>query len=183
MNGDIGSIISELQQAICAQTSRLHRVALRIVGNSSDADDVVQEACLQAIRNQDQIRNDGKYVSWLHRITVNCGIDFLRKNKRSDNMKEPLSHQINDFYDNRQDPPEQLVEQKELFHMAVRFVEELPNDCRMSFILTQMDGYTYLEVSEILNVPRGTVASRVCRAKKLLLSQMNATEISKGEEV
>ena len=66
------------------------------------------------------------------------------------------------------------AEKRELHGIAVALVESLPDDCRAAFILTQLDGYSYDDAAIIENQPRGTMASRVFRAKKMLLEQMNA---------
>jgi RNA polymerase sigma-70 factor (ECF subfamily) len=66
------------------------------------------------------------------------------------------------------------AERRELYEIAYDAVESLPDDCRIAFILTQLDGYSYDEAAAIEAQPRGTMASRVYRAKKILLEQMNA---------
>ena len=58
--------------------------------------------------------------------------------------------------------------------MARRLVDQLPDDCRLAFALTQLDGYSYDEAAEIEGRPRGTMASRVYRAKRILLKKMHA---------
>jgi RNA polymerase sigma-70 factor (ECF subfamily) len=69
--------------------------------------------------------------------------------------------------------PAERAEQGELYGMALDLVAALPDDCRSAFMLTQLDGYTYDEVAAIEALPRGTIASRVYRARKILMEQMN----------
>ncbi|VAX35841.1 hypothetical protein MNBD_PLANCTO02-3196 [hydrothermal vent metagenome] len=197
MNNNNGKITPNDIEGMGVYRPRMYRVALRIVGNSGEAEDVVQEASIRVIQKWDQVREGIKFVSWLHQVTVNCAIDLIRKRKKTISLSEPLSEAVlgfkchrrqnndsqnNCFHDRCEASPDYLVEQQELFQLALGFVEQLPAECRTSFILTQLDGYTYDEVAEIQNVPRGTIASRVYRARKQLLSQMNDKMNLEGEK-
>ena len=64
------------------------------------------------------------------------------------------------------------MEQAEMCRLAMELVETLPEDCRAAFVLTQLDGFSYDEAALIEDQPRGTIASRVFRAKKLLLAEL-----------
>ena len=66
-----------------------------------------------------------------------------------------------------------IAERREMYAMAMAMVHRLPDDCRTAFILTQLDGYSYTEAAEIEKQARGTIASRVNRAKRILLDQLN----------
>ncbi len=78
--------------------------------------------------------------------------------------------QISRSEDKPSDPTNK--ERRELFKIAMGVVESLPDQCRLPFVLTQLDGYSYDEASEITSMPRGTVASRVARAKQTLLERI-----------
>ena len=69
--------------------------------------------------------------------------------------------------------PAERAERNELYHLALGLIAELPDDCRSAFVLTQMDGYTYDEAAAIEEIARGTVASRVHRARQILLERMS----------
>ena len=69
--------------------------------------------------------------------------------------------------------PAERAEQNEAYRLALGLVAKLPDDCRSAFMLTQLDGYTYDEAAAIENLSRGTVASRVYRARQILMEQMN----------
>ena len=69
--------------------------------------------------------------------------------------------------------PAEHAEQNESYRLALTLVAGLPEDCRSAFMLTQLDGYTYDEAAAIENLSRGTVASRVYRARQILMEQMN----------
>ncbi|MBS0261231.1 MAG: RNA polymerase sigma factor [Planctomycetes bacterium] len=162
------------RDALLSQIPRLFRVALRIVGHHHAAEDVVQEVCVKILEQKSGFRWNGETppISWLHRVTVNCAIDRVRR----ENLEE-RSRSVIDGATFREPPPgpDQIAEQNELAQRALAQVANLPNDCRLSFILTQLDGYSYDEAAEIEAKPRGTVASRVARAKALLLAALSET--------
>jgi RNA polymerase sigma-70 factor, ECF subfamily len=161
-------------QELADHLPRMYRVALRIVGCEDAARDVTQNACVKAIRAAEQFDGRATLATWLHRITVNCAHDHLRGKKRFDrnhagwNGDAMLAVALRDI-----DPAEN-AEQKDLYRLAIRYVADLPDDCRSTFVLTQLDGYTYDEAAAIENLARGTVASRVFRARQMLLKQMNS---------
>jgi RNA polymerase sigma-70 factor (ECF subfamily) len=150
---------------------RMYRVALRIVFDSDRAHDVVQDACVKALRKIDNFNGDASLASWLHRITVNCARDHMRGNHREKKKIEAFGLRV------VQSPgsalsPAGAIEQREMIDMVLQQIQLLPDDCRTAFVLTQLDGYSYDQAGEIEDQPRGTVASRVFRAKQLLLKRM-----------
>jgi len=159
---------------ISQHVPRIYRVALRILGDHDRAQDVAQETCLKALRGIKKFDGRSSLSTWLHRIAVNCALTHLRQDKRQAGSRVDLDGEVAEVLVAVGGRPAGNVEQAELQRIASSLVGALPDDCRTAFVLTQLDGYDYDAVSEILNVPRGTVASRVYRAKKILLEQMNA---------
>ncbi len=151
---------------------RMYRVAYRLLADADKAHDVVQEACVKALAGMGRFNGQATLATWLHRITVNCAKDAVRSHDRAKNARAALQSQtINDA---TPPSPALAAENKELGDLAWRLLEELPDDCRAAFALTQLDGYSYDDAAEIQGQPRGTIASRVFRAKRILLEQMNA---------
>ena len=150
----------------------MYRVALRMLADADRAHDVVQEACIKALAKGGAFDGRARLATWLHRITVNCAMDTMRAEVRGDNTRDRL--QAESVGRQPTHSPAEGAETRELTDLAWRLLDRLPEDCRRSFVLTQLDGYTYDEVAEIEEQPRGTIASRVFRAKKMLLNQMNA---------
>ena len=151
---------------------RMYRVALRLLGNSEKAEEAVQNACVKALQNRNRFDGRASWTTWLHRITVNCCLDRMRNDDRarvrSINPNEELAGMA--LY--LQATPAMVAEWREMHEIASTLVESLPDDCRAAFVLTQLDGYTYDQTAEIEGLSRGTVASRVHRAKKLLLAAL-----------
>lgn len=151
---------------------RMYRVALRIVGDVDRARDVAQDACVRALRGMTGFAGRSSLVTWLHRITVNCAMDHLRHVERTTSTRVEMSVELAGIPASLSAIPSVQVERRELFERAVELVERLPKDCRSAFTLTQLDGYSYDDAAVIEGQPRGTIASRVYRAKKILLEQM-----------
>ena len=153
---------------------RMYRVALRIVGDPHTAEDVVQNACAGALRRSGQFQGRSLPSTWLHRITVNCAIDLLRRKGREPDMSSDVNGFLDGMVRCMASNPVREIEERELSRLAAAMLETLPDDCRSVFVLTQVDGYSYDEAAAIEDLPRGTVASRVFRAKRLLMEQVNA---------
>lgn len=153
---------------------RMYRVALRIVGDLDEAQDIVQDACVKALRRMGSFDGRAALATWLHRITVNCARDHLRAQRRAVRNGVSMNDEIAGMLTATQLLPSDKAERRELHDIASTLVKSLPDDCRIAFTLTQLDGYSYDEAAIIEDQPRGTMASRVFRAKKILLEQMNA---------
>ena len=162
------------RDSLTVQIPRLYRVALRILGNHHSAEEIVQEVYVKVLEQKEgwRLNGDAQPTTWLHRVTVNCALDRVRRERLAEQ-----SRQMIDAGCVRQPlpTPDQVVERQELFRLAMAQVAALPDDCRMAFVLTQLDGYSYDEAAEIEGKPRGTIASRVARAKALLLVALSET--------
>ncbi|HET6430378.1 MAG TPA: RNA polymerase sigma factor [Phycisphaerae bacterium] len=152
---------------------RMYRVALRMVGDDDGAGEVVQEACVKALRAMGRFDGRSALSTWLHRITVNCAMDHLRRIERAGGREISLDPDGAALLVSAQPPPSATVDQRETIARMMAHIADLPDDCRCVFVLTQLDGYSYDDAARIAGQPRGTVASRVFRAKKLLLSQLS----------
>ncbi len=149
----------------------MYRVALRMLGSAEAAQEVVQEACVKALRSLPAFDGHARLSTWVHRITVNCAVDHLRSRQRA-RTETPL--ELAGLVDGPGASPAAQAERNEITRMAVEQLALLPDDCRRAFILTQLDGYSYDQAARIEKQPRGTIASRVFRAKKILLEQLNS---------
>ena len=158
---------------LAGQASRMYRVALRILGNPDAAREVAQDACVKALRGEEHFDGRSTLATWLHRITVNCAHDYLRKNRRIDRGRADWDNDTMGMLAAIDVSPAERAEQTETYRLALSLVAGLPDDCRSAFMLTQLDGYTYDEAAVIENLARGTVASRVNRARRILVEQMN----------
>jgi len=152
---------------------RLYRVALRIIGNHHTAEEIVQEVCVKVLEKKEHLQFNGaaQPTTWLHRVTVNCALDRVRRENLELRSRQTIDAGIHQPLA----APDQAAEQREMFRLATAQVATLPDEYRMAFVLTQIDGYSYDEAAQIEGKPRGTIASRVARAKALLLEALSET--------
>jgi RNA polymerase sigma-70 factor, ECF subfamily len=162
-----------LTTEIAGQLPRMYRVALRIVGNTDIAQEVAQDACVKALRGAGRYDGRAALATWLHRITVNCAHDHLRKSRQMERGRIGLDGDTLGMLAMLEAGPAKQAEQNETYRHALGLIAALPDDCRTAFMLTQMDGYTYDEAAAIESLSRGTIASRVYRARQILMEQMN----------
>ena len=164
---------NRLATEIAGQTARMYRVALRIVGSADVAQEVAQDACVKALRGADAFDGRSALPTWLHRITVNCAHDHLRRSRQIDRGRTDWDGDMLGMLTMLEAGPAKQAEQNETYRMAMSRIAALPDDCRSAFVLTQLDGYTYDEAAGIEKLSRGTIASRVYRARQILMEQMS----------
>jgi RNA polymerase sigma-70 factor, ECF subfamily len=162
-----------LATEIAEHIPRMYRVALRMLGCPEAAKDIAQNVCVLALRGAQKFAGRSDLATWLHRITVNCARDHLRRSCRRDRDRADWDCDTLSMLVVLDAGPAEQAERKETYILALNLVAKLPDDCRTAFVLTQLDGYTYDEAAAIENLSRGTIASRVYRARKILITQMN----------
>ena len=155
---------------------QLYSAALRMTRNSADAEDVVQETFLKAYRAYHTFQAGTNLKAWLYRILTNTYINRYRKQVRRPN--EVDFGEVEDLYlYKRMGSVEsgraaRSAEDQVLEHFVdadvKAAVEELPDHFRMPVLLADVEGFSYKEIAEILDVPIGTVMSRLHRGRKAL---------------
>ncbi|MDR3709391.1 MAG: sigma-70 family RNA polymerase sigma factor [Capsulimonadaceae bacterium] len=146
-----------------------HNLARWLAHDAHDAEDIAQEAALRAYRFIDDCRGSDPRA-WLLSIVRNTAYAFLKKRKRNaDALAEMILSPL-EAPDERN--PETLVMRK-LDAAAIRSgLDEIPAEYREILVLREMEGMAYKEISEIVDIPIGTVMSRLARARKLLRAQL-----------
>ena len=142
---------------------RLRRYARTLTKDPERADDLVQAACERALNRLDQLRQGTRLDSWLYRIIYTRWIDRLR---RSSTRSAGLVVLSNDNQtDTAADHPGARLDAAIDLRNALR---TLPKEHNVALMLVCVEGYTYAEAAAVLEVPAGTVASRVARARNML---------------
>ena len=152
-----------LRQEIVSFLPRLRRFAGGLAGDPDKADDLVQAACERALGRLGQVRAGTRLDSWLYRIIYTRWIDKLRRGKtRSANLVVMNNENIsNNTTASSTRHLNTVVDIKTALN-------RLPEESRAAIMLICVEGYSYSEASAVLNVPAGTVASRVARARMML---------------
>ena len=141
----------------------MYNTTLRIVGDSDDAEDVMQEAFLKAFLKLDSYRGEVSFGAWLKRIVINKALDFLRLKKEKLSLED--AGEIGEIEDEPDDSPE-VEYQAEAIKRAIYM---LPEGYRIVLSLILLEGYDHEEVSGILNISNATSRTQYHRAKKRLI--------------
>lgn len=157
----------------------------RTLGYSEDAEDIAQETFIKAFTNIKKFKEESKFSTWLSRIAINLCMDkFRAKSSREENIEEGVWLTIpqNSYYD-----PEETVERLEIQEKIRKAVASLPTELRVVFVLREFEDLSYEEISKMLNIPIGTVESRLYRArmklKTLLNDLISVEEVTENSEV
>lgn len=153
-----------VKDSIAKSRDRLYRVALAWCGDKMLADDLVQETMKAAIINGAQLRDKSRLSAWLYSILHNNWCQHLRKAKPS--------AELDDQFPSEGLEPLGACEELEIVERVRFVVASLPVDQRQVISLVDLEELSYCEVSQALNIPIGTVMSRLHRARKNFLARM-----------
>jgi RNA polymerase sigma-70 factor (ECF subfamily) len=150
------------EELVMTYQHRVFGVALRMLGNRAEAEDVAQEAFVRAHRALGAFRGDAKLSTWLYAITSRLCLNRLASGERR------LTRQNEDALLRLSDAgprPDAALERRELETALGRAIAELPEDRRIVVVLRDLEGLSYEEIAEVLELPLGTVRSRLHRAR------------------
>lgn len=150
----------KLDQQLSEYRPRLHRLAHSWCGDKMLADDLVQETLNKSIIKQHQLKDFSRMEAWLFRIMHNCWMEYIRAKKPALDIDD-IS-----LLDN-ETPETQLSKQQVIFRIR-QAIAKLPLTQRQVITLIDLEACSYAEVSEILDIPQGTVMSRLSRAREAL---------------
>ena len=142
----------------------VYRLAYRMCGNAYDADEAAQEAFVAAWRALPNFRGDAKFSTWLYRLTTNAAIDVMRREKRHQTVGDGEMIEVADDADS----PQETVERTEQQEAVQKALSTLSEEYREVLLLRYMEELDYAEIAEVLQLPSGTVKSRINRAKAAL---------------
>lgn len=151
----------ELRQKLEESRPHLFRVAYAWCHDASIADDLAQETLSKGLRLINQLRDPEALYAWLFRILNNCWHDHLRK------RRDMVEFDENEFI--HPSTPETLVAQQQKVRQVRDAIANLPVNQRQVVTLVDLEGFSYTEVATILEIPVGTVMSRLCRARRALV--------------
>ena len=155
---------------------RLYRVARAVLTSDTDAEDVVQQAYLNALRHLDQFEGRAQLSTWLTRITLHEAFARLRR-RRDAAAREAID--AAGTIESAEPDPERQAYAGELRGLLESEIDRLPPGYRCVFVLREVDGASTSETAELLKVSEGVVKTRLHRARRLLqqaLSQVSPTE-------
>jgi RNA polymerase sigma factor (sigma-70 family) len=171
-------MMSDFEEVVLPHLDAAFNYARWLARNDADAEDVVQDACVRALRFFSSLRGDNPRA-WLLSIVRNTWYGRFPRRAGGDRTSE---------FDERKDErpstdldPEARVIQQQAIDRVRRALELLPPDFREVIVLRELEGLSYKEIATVVEVPIGTVMSRLARARERLLPIMQAADASIGE--
>lgn len=156
---------------LVALVPRLRRFGLSLTGNMQDADDLVQAACEKALRNAGHFVTGTRMDSWMYRIIQNLWLDDRRKA-----VRRGAAIDLDDAHLSDDGKAANLPEDRMMLAQARVAMDELPVGQREVLALVAIEGLSYREVADTLQVPIGTVMSRLSRAREALMPKLGLSQ-------
>jgi RNA polymerase sigma-70 factor (ECF subfamily) len=150
---------------------RLYNTMVHVTGSPHDAQDVVQDAFVQAFVKLDTFQQTSAFYTWLYRIAFNVAVTHRRRRKPVLSVEQTRQASGEEPTDDQADPGERL-EQEERRRLVQAAISRLSEEHRSVLILREIDGCCYETIAEILELPIGTVRSRLHRARLQLKEEL-----------
>ena len=160
-----GELEREFEARLVESSTLAFRVAYSVLRQREDAEDVAQEAFAKAYRSFRQLRDRERFRAWLVRMTFRMAIDRQRANRRRFVREQAIEI-------GREATGDTVVEQ-ERAELLWRAIDELPEKLRLTIVLAGIQGHDIREVATLLDVPDGTVKSRLFLARKQLRERLS----------
>jgi RNA polymerase sigma-70 factor (ECF subfamily) len=159
----------------------LYRVATRLTGNAADADDLVQDTMLKAYRAWDRFELGTNAKGWLLTILRHAFInEYRRRKRRPESVDVSALEQFTVLSDIQEDDPQGAFFDRIVDDEVLRAIDELPEAFRETLVLSDVEGLSYQEIARVLEVPVGTVKSRLFRARQMLQVKLYEYAVSMG---
>jgi RNA polymerase sigma factor (sigma-70 family) len=150
------------EEIVRDHSARVYRLAYRLTGNAHDAEDLTQDVFVRVFRSLHRFQ-PGTFEGWLHRITTNLFLDGARRRQkiRFDGLADGSEERLPSSWPN---PAQQLAD-ADLDHDVAAALAALTPDFRAAVVLCDIEGLSYDEISEVLDIKIGTVRSRIHRGR------------------
>jgi RNA polymerase sigma-70 factor (ECF subfamily) len=168
----------------------VYRFALRLTGSAADAEDLVQETFLRAYRSWEQYTPGTSAKSWLFTICRNTFLRQRERERRRDEVVERAARESDGpsvpggelplFMPAAQSDPEGELFRDMIDESILNAIERLPADFRDAVVLSDLEGLSYAEIASVLDIPVGTVKSRLFRGRRLLQQELYSYAIEEG---
>lgn len=171
------------EEFIKENQAKVYRVALSMVRNPQDAEDIAQETFVKVYMSLSSFAGRSEITTWVYRIAYNLSIDFLKKHgkraKITKTLDDPDDTELLELSDDSF-LPEDAFEKKEVKKDIYDALQSLPDEQRELIELKDIHGFSYEEIAEMLSIKEGTLKSRLNRGrlalKKILLKKWNIDE-------
>lgn len=155
--------------------ARLMGLCRRYAASREDAQDMLQETFVKIFMKIKQVESAERLDAWVRSVAVRTAIDHYHKKKRMEPVYTEVDYRVAgaDY---------QLVLENLADEHLISLINQLPEGCKMIFNLFEVEGYTHMEIAELLNITEGTSRSQLHRAKYLLKQKLNALGVTRYEK-
>jgi len=165
--------VDAFEELIKDHKKSAYNIALRILRNVEDAEDISQEALIKVFKNIQNFNMQSTFRVWMYRIVVNACLDFKRKKtidaySIDETIKLDGNNEVHKEIEDNSSNPDAMLESNFNSKMVSDAVNKLEDDFKTIIILRDIQGFSYQEISELLSCNLGTVKSRLNRARKNL---------------
>lgn len=147
-------------QLVNEHRERVIRTAYGIVGSLAEAEDVAQEVFIKVWNSLPDYHAEGPFAGWIYRIAVNAAIDSVRRRRKELSLDEGQHHSS--------DSPEDTVLREDVSRRLQEAIRALPESARAALVLREYEQLSYKEIAQVLQIPIGTVMSRLNYARQAL---------------
>lgn len=180
---------TEFETLVAPWLDTLYASAVRLTRNERNAEDLVQDTVMRAWRFFDKFEKGTNFRAWLFKILTNTFINSYRRTTREKSLQDESERQSvearffsSDVTEQAQNPEDFLID-RVMSADVLRAIDTLPIDFRMVVILADVQEFTYKEIADILDVPVGTVMSRLFRGRKQLQKLLLARETTDADTI
>jgi RNA polymerase sigma-70 factor (ECF subfamily) len=168
---------SAFELLVAKYQRKLVRLLSRFIRDSTEVEDVAQEAFIKAYRALPSFRGDSAFYTWLYRIGINTAKNYLvAMGRRAPTVSEIESADSEGSEESGQVPdyntPENELMSRQIAETVNRAVEDLPEELRTAITLRELEGLSYEDIAAIMNCPIGTVRSRIFRAREAIAEKL-----------
>ena len=179
-------VLDEFETLLETQLDGLYSVALRYTRDPAQAEDLVHDTAVRALRFRDRFEQGSNFKAWIYTILTNTFIHRYRRQKREREILEGVSRddverqlRSETSRDLAREPEQSYLEQL-LSDDVIRALDELSEDFRTVVVLCDIEGLSYKDIADVLDCPVGTVMSRLYRARRLLERRLSALAMERG---
>lgn len=171
-----GGQLSAYNLLVVKYQHRIISVAQKYVSDYADASDIAQETFIKAYKALPNFRGESSFYTWLYRIATNVAKTYLeniqKQRSQVDIDAEDFESKDTNGVMTDATTPDRILESEELKRVILKALNELPQELKEAFTLREVEGLSYEEISDKVQVPIGTVRSRIFRARQYIESKM-----------
>ncbi len=153
--------------------TQVYSLALRMVGNEADAQDLAQEAFVRVWKSLPSFQFSAQFSTWLYRLTTNICIDFLRAQKKHRQISLTIAEEEQWDLEDPSPQPEDLVLAQDARETLTRAMDSLDPEERQILLLRSVNDCSYQQIGDIMGLREGTVKSRLSRAREQLRKKLS----------